>query len=195
MAKMKCSAGEESSQNSGTGGTSGVFLLLASDAINSDWAVDVLDPPFSQPLEINARMPEQLLANGLGNIYPARFRQALEPGRDVDAVPVNVVFIDDDIARIDPDAQFELMVAVGGRVGHTALDVDRAAHRVDGTVELHEEPVAFAADEPTPISADRRFDQMLDAIVKADVRPLLVDAHQAAVPDHIREQDRCQPPC
>jgi hypothetical protein len=195
MAKMKCSAGEESSQYSRGRGNSDVFLLLADDAINSNWAVDVLDPPFSQALEREARMPEQLLANGLGNIYPARFRQSFEPRRDIDAVAVNVVFIDDDIARIDPDAQFELTVTVGGRVGQAALDLDSAAHRVDGTVELHEEPVALAAGEPAPISGDRRFDQMLDAIAKADVRTLLVDAHQAAVPDHIREQDRCQPPC
>jgi len=146
MAKMKSSAGEESSQNSGAEGISDVFLLLADDAINSNWAVDVLDPPFSQALETKSRMPEQLLANGLGNIYPARFRQSLEPRRDVDAIAINVVFIDDDIARIDPDAQFELMVVIGGgRVGQMALDLDGAAHRVDGTVELHEEPVALAA--------------------------------------------------
>ena len=54
---MKSSAGEESSQNSGAEGISDVFLLLADDAINSNWAVDVLDPPFSQALETKARLP------------------------------------------------------------------------------------------------------------------------------------------
>ena len=49
-------------------------------------------------------MTEQLLANGLGYINTARFRQSLEPGRDIDAVAIDLVFIDDDIARIDPDA-------------------------------------------------------------------------------------------
>ena len=57
MAKMKSSAGEKSSQNSGAEGISDVFLLLADDAINSNWAVDVLDPPFSQALETKARLP------------------------------------------------------------------------------------------------------------------------------------------
>ena len=120
--------------------------MLACDAINANGSVDVLDPPFTQVSETKPGMPEQLVANGLGNIYPARFRQSLEPRRDVDAIAVNVVFIDDDIARIDPDAQFELMVVIGGgRVGQMALDLDGAAHRVDGTVELHEEPIALAA--------------------------------------------------
>jgi len=145
MTKMKRAAGEESSHNTWAGGSSDVFLLLADDTINSDWAVNVLDPPFSQTLETKTGMPQQLLAHGLGNIYPAWFRQSLEPGRDIYAVAVNIVFIDDDIARINPDAQFELMVAVGGRLGQTVLDVDGAAHRVDGTVELHQEPVALAA--------------------------------------------------
>ena len=59
-------------------------------------------------------MPEQLFADGSGNGYPTGIRQPLEPGCDVDAVAVNIIFVDDDIARIDTDAQFQLAVAGGG---------------------------------------------------------------------------------
>jgi hypothetical protein len=187
MLKMKRSAGKGPKLNSGAGGISGVFLLLADNAIDSDGTVDILDTPFSEVLETKTRMPEQLLANGLGNTDPAWFRKSLEPRRNIYAVAVNVVFVDDDIAGIDPNAQLELLVVVGGRIGQAMLDVDGAAHRFNGAVELHKEPVAFAADESTLISADRRFDQVFDTIAKAGMRTLLVDAHQAAVPDHIRE--------
>ena len=87
-----------------------------------DRTVDVFDPTFSEVSETKTKMPEQLLANGLGNIDPAWFRQSLKPRRYVHAVAVNVMFIHDDIAQINPDAQFELMAAVGGRVGQTALN-------------------------------------------------------------------------
>ena len=86
------------------------------------------------------------------------------------------------------------MVVVGARVTQMVLYRERAAHRVDGTVELREKRVALVAGKSTLMSPDRRFDYKFDAIAEPGMGTLLVDAHQAAVPDHIRDQDRCQPP-
>ncbi|HEY3619915.1 MAG TPA: hypothetical protein VGK96_24155 [Candidatus Sulfotelmatobacter sp.] len=143
---------------------------LVSNAIDPDRAVDILDPPVSRVLEEEAGMPKQLFADGRGNRYPTGFRQPLEPGSDVDAVAVNIIFMDDDVARIDADAQFQLAVADGIIAGgQTTLDIDGAIHRVDSAAELNEEPVALATDKSTLVKRDHWFDQGFDAIGKPKV--------------------------
>ena len=136
-------------------------------------------------------MPAQLFADGRCDRYPAGFGQPFEPGSNIDAVAVNVIFLDDNIARIDADAQLQLAVAGGIIVGsQIALDIYGAIHRVDGAVELNEEAVALAADESPLVHCDSWFDHGFDAIGKPDVCALLVDAHQTAIADDISEKHR-----
>src|SRR6516225_7807112 len=161
------------------------------DAIDPNWAVNILDPSISRVFEKKTRMPAQLFADGRCDRYPAGFGQPFEPGSNIDAVAVNVIFLDDNIARIDADAQLQLGVAGGIIVGgQTALDIDGAIHRVDGAVELNEKSVALAADESTLVQRYSWFDHGFDAIGKPDVCALLVDAHQTAIADDIGEKDR-----
>ena len=81
-----------------------------------------------------------------------------EPRGDVDAVAMNVVAVDDDVAEIDPDAP--IRCGLGRRVlGHRRLPLDRAAHRVDDAGELDEQSVAGGLDDAAVMPGDRRVDQ------------------------------------
>jgi len=161
------------------------------DAIDPNWAVNILDPSISRVFEKKTGMPTQLFADGRCDRYPTGFCQPFEPGSNIDAVAVNVIFLNDNITRIDADAQLQLAVAGGIIVGsQIALDIYGAIHRVDGAVELNEEAVALAADESTLVQRDSWFDHGFDAIGKPDVCALLVDAHQTAIADDIGEKDR-----
>jgi hypothetical protein len=42
--------------------------------------------------------------DGVGNEYPAGIGQGFDPRRDVDAVAVEVVALDDDVAEIDAES-------------------------------------------------------------------------------------------
>src|SRR6516225_9676902 len=161
------------------------------DAIDPNWAVNILDPSISRVFEKKTRMPAQLFADGRCDRYPTGFCQPFEPGSNIDAVAVNAIVLDDDIARIDADAQLQLAVAGGIIVGgQTALDIDGAIHGVDGAVELNEEAVALAAEKSTLVQRDSWFDHGFDAIGKPDVCAFLVDAHQTAIADDIGEKNR-----
>jgi len=161
------------------------------DAIDPNWAVNILDPSISRVFEKKTGMPTQLFADGRCDRYPTGFCQPFEPGSNIDAVAINVIFLNDNITRIDADAQLQLAVAGGIIVGsQIALDIYGAIHRVDGAVELNEEAVALAADESTLVQRDSWFDHGFDAIGKPDVCALLVDAHQTAIADDIGEKDR-----
>jgi hypothetical protein len=48
-----------------------------------------------------------LVAHRAADADPARLGQAFEPRRDIDAVAVNVVLVDDDVADIDADAELD----------------------------------------------------------------------------------------
>jgi hypothetical protein len=77
------------------------------DAIHPDWPFDILYPAFTSILEREARMTLQLVADAARDVYPARFRKALQTRRDIDAVAVNVSILDDDVAGIDADTQLD----------------------------------------------------------------------------------------
>jgi hypothetical protein len=78
----------------------------------------------------------------------ARIRGSLAPDRgrigDVDAVAIEIVFLDDHIAEIDADAQFDAIVRRDTRValGHRLLHLDRAAHRIDDAGKFGQQAVA-----------------------------------------------------
>src|SRR5258708_2212234 len=67
-----------------------------------------------------------------------------EPGREVPAVAVDVVAVDDDVAEIDPDTKLDPLAARHIRVAlsDAALHVDGAANRIDHAGKLDEHAVA-----------------------------------------------------
>ncbi len=85
---------------------SGFRVVL--DAKNTNWPIDVLDPALTFVLERQIGIAEQLIADTAGYVDLARFGQAFEPGGDVDAVPVNIAFIDDHVTGVDADAELDL---------------------------------------------------------------------------------------
>jgi hypothetical protein len=45
-----------------------------------------------------------VIVNGIRGEHPARIGQSFNPRRNIDAVAINVITLDDDIAKVDPDA-------------------------------------------------------------------------------------------
>jgi hypothetical protein len=70
--------------------------------------------------------------------------------------PEDVAAIDDDVADIDADTEFDAFVQrhVDVAAGHTLLDVDRAAHRVDGAAKLGQDTVPGVLDDSSAVLRD-----------------------------------------
>ena len=143
-------------------------------------------------LDLAADLPLRVV----GNADAAGLGDAFQPGGDVDAVAENIVVIDDDVADVDADAEFDARVLrhVGVLRGHAALDFDRAAHRIDGAGELHQHAVAGGLDDAAAMRGDTGIDQRLAQRLSVGERAFLVATHQAAVAGDIRRQHRRQPP-
>src|SRR5207245_3395880 len=139
-------------------------------------------------LDFAAHLAERVLrepeATGLGD--------AFDPRRDIDAVAIEVVALDDHVAEIDADAQFDAVVCPDTSVplGHRLLHFDRAAHRIDDARKFHQQAVAGGLDDAAVVLGDLRIDELAAQRFEAFERALLVRPHQPRIPRHIGGEDR-----
>ena len=94
----------------------------------------------AQILEDEGQPVAHVIMNGIGDEHPAGIGQGFDPGRDVYAVAIKVVALDDHIAEIDADAQFDaaLRPDPGVALGHRLLDLGGAGYRIYDARKLHE---------------------------------------------------------
>ncbi len=130
----------------------------------------------------------------IGDEHPAGIGERLDPCGDVDAVAVEVVALDDHIAEIDADAQFDAALRRDARIplGHRLLHRDRAAHRIDDAGKLDQQAVAGGLDDAAPVLGDLRIEQLAAQRFQAFERAFLVRPHQPRIPRHIGGEDRSE---
>ncbi len=75
-----------------------------------DWIGDVLDLLRSQVLEDQVELGLDTLVDDVGDANPTRFGQSLQSRSDVDAVTVNVLTVNNDVAEVDADPELEAAV-------------------------------------------------------------------------------------
>jgi hypothetical protein len=133
-----------------------------------------------------------LVVDRVGDEHPAGIGQGFDPRGDVDAVAIEVVALDDHVAEVDADAQFDVVIRANARVslGHRLLHRDRAAHRIDDTGELDQHAVAGGLDDAAMVLGDFRIDQLPPQRLEAFERAFLIHPHQPRIPRHIGGKDR-----
>src|SRR5215471_11825766 len=73
--------------------------------VDLDRAGDVLEMAWAKPLESEGQLLEQMVMRLARDVDPAGLGDGLEPGGDVHAVTIDVITVDNDIAKIDADAK------------------------------------------------------------------------------------------
>jgi len=128
----------------------------------------------------------------VGDEHPAGIGERFDPGGDVDAVAVEVIALDDDIAEIDADAQLDAAVRADAGVafGHRLLHRDGAAHRVDDAGKFHQQAVAGGLDDATAVFGNLRIEELAAQRFEAFVSALLIGAHQPRIAGDIGGKDR-----
>ena len=91
----------------------------------------------------------------------ARLGERLQAGRHIDAVPENVCPLDNDVADVDANSEFDALFRRHRDIAlsHAALDCDGAAHGFDDAGELRQQSVAGGLDNASAVLVDRRIDQ------------------------------------
>ena len=111
---------------------------------------NILDLLLANVGEMHRQLVGDLLVDGARDADAADRRDALQARRDVHAVAEQIAVALDHVADGDADAEAHLPA---GRIGHVAgaqafLDVDGAAHRLDGAGKFGEHGVARGIENP-----------------------------------------------
>jgi hypothetical protein len=114
-------------------------------------------------------------ATWLGNSFKTR--------RDIDAVAEDIVLIDDDVADVNADAEFDSGILRYAAVlcGHVALDFHCATRGVYDAGEFHQQTVAGRFDDPSAMLRDLRVNQRFSENFELGQGAFFVSAHEAAV--------------
>jgi hypothetical protein len=160
-------------------------------AIGLDRPADVLHPLFAERHELDRDIGSDVVVDLLRQHHAARLGDAFEPGRDVDAVAIDVAALDDHVTEMDTDPQMQLVPLADGGVARTeaALDLDRALQCLDDARELDQRAVAHQLDRAPRVALDCRVDDVGPDLLEAAQRPRLVALHQAAEADHVHRDD------
>ena len=143
---------------------------------------DILETLLAQIDELDRDLAANLIVGGRRDADATRFRDALKPRSDVDAVPEDVVALDQDVSEIDPDP--EQHPAINGHpfvpFGHHRLHGHRALDRIDHRGKLKQHAVPRGLHEPPTVL---RHESIGDRAVFAEGAggADLVEAHEPRV--------------
>jgi hypothetical protein len=128
-----------------------------------------------------------LLAHLDRDVNAARLGQRLQSRGDIDAVAVEIVTVDHDVAEVDADAEHDSAVfrQVGVRGFHAVLEVERAVHGVDSAAERDQHAVAGHLEDAAVMLGHQRLQHLLAPLLQRRQRAGLVLLHEAAVADHV----------
>ena len=72
-----------------------------------DWPVDILDADIAAILEANVNPIADAFVDDRGDTDAAGFGERFQARGNIDAIPIDVIVFDDDIAKIDSDSQHD----------------------------------------------------------------------------------------
>ena len=136
---------------------------------DSDRPVDVLDTDFAAVLEANVDPIADAFVDDRGDADPAGLGQRLQPRGDIDAIAVDVVAFNDDIAKIDADSQHDgrLRALCIRRRSAGALHRKCAIHGVDHAAELDDRAIADQLHHAAVMGGDGRVENGFSMLFQA----------------------------
>ena len=148
---------------------------------DSDRAIDVLDTYVTAILEANVDPIADALVDDRGDADPAGLGERLQARRDVDAIAIDVVVFNDDIAEIDADSEHDgrLARACIRQRGAGALHRKRAVYSIDHAAELDDGAIADQLHDAAVVGGDGRVEDGLSVPLQSSQRARLVGSHQA----------------
>src|SRR5271166_3451711 len=151
-------------------------MPLRANCEGSDRSGDVLELLFAQIAEGEIKLAGGVFLDARRDTDSARLGERFQPRRDIDAFAENVAALGNHVAEINADAKLDapLVRHLGLAVDHVSLDLGGAAHRVDGTLEFHQHPVAGGLDGAPLVLPDFGFDELPMVRLQPFVRALLI---------------------
>ena len=155
---------------------------------------DVLQRDLAHRFEMDTRLAARLLYRRTRDVDGAALGDLLQPDCDVDALAENVAALEDDLAEIHADPEFQPPVgrAVLGAFRDILLRRDRVLDGPDNAVEGHQRAVAGRLDDAAAIARGERA-EFVEKRHDARMRSGLVEIDEPAKANDVGRHDRGQP--
>jgi hypothetical protein len=156
---------------------------------------DVLDGLLTLVDEFQFELVADLVAHDRRAGNPTRTGESFEPCRQVDAIAIKVIAVDDYVVQMDADAEFDVPVLgdPGIALAHAMLDLKSAACRVEDAAELDQEAVAHHLEDAPAVLGDSRIEELTAMLAERFQGALFICLHQPAVANDVGSQYGCQP--
>ena len=155
-----------------------------------DRAFDVLHLDLAHVLNAIGYLVPDLVTCRPRNTDPAWFGMSLQPGGDVDAITMNVIALDNDVAQIDPNSELEVVRFGLRELLQRVLNLDGTIDRIDDRAEFGQETVACRLEHPPSMALQCRLNNTFENSIKLCPGPRLVAPHAKGITDDICDQDR-----
>ena len=162
---------------------------------DADRPFDVLDLHLAAVLEAHVDTVADALVDDGGNADAARLGQWLQARRNIDAIAVDVVAVDDDVAKVDADPQRDARTVRLHLAMHRSLNCQGTADGIDDAGKLDQGAVAHELDDAATVGSDGGIEDDFTVSLQSGQRAGLVGAHHARIADDICRQDGRQPAC
>ena len=108
---------------------------------------------------------------------------------------MNVVALDDDVAQIDADPEYDPLVFRdrGVALGHPTLHGDRTGDGLNDARELDQDAVAGRLDDAALVVGDLRIDEFTTMRPEPREGAGLIESHEAAISGHISGENGREP--
>ncbi len=155
---------------------------------NLDGLGDILHGLGAAVGENCVQLARYLVMHFAGNAQPARFGNLLQAGGDVNAVAKDIVAIDDDIAKVDPDPVFDALAAgpINFEFDGGGLHINGPADRIDNAGKFRQQTIAHQLHHAAVVSIYFRFDELAVLGLQAGMGAGLVRAHEFGIANDVR---------
>jgi len=146
-------------------------------------------------VEHNIGFAPNLPVSIIGNADAARLCDRFKACGNIDAIAEDVVFIDDDIADVYSNTEFDsrLRQHVGIWRSHRTLNFHGTTRGIDHAGEFHQHPVTGRLNNATAMRSNCGIDEGFSCRLEPSQRAFLVGLHQATIAGDIRRQNSRKP--
>src|ERR1700728_1233705 len=163
----------------GRNGLRQTFYILCREPEDTDRAGNVLHRLLAEVGERDRELVPDVIVCRSRNAYASGLAKRLQPRGDIDAVAEDIIAVDDDIADVYAEAEYDLPLGNDAAVAsqHAALNIDRAAHGIDHAGELHQHAVSGRLHDPAGVFGNGGGDEFPAMGFEGGERFDLVAAH------------------
>src|SRR6516165_3915395 len=132
-------------------------------AVYADRLGDILDGLQAHVFVAHGELGLDLLIDAPGDTNPSPLGQALQPGGDVDPVPVKLFPFDNDIPQVDADAKLHTAVDRKFAIASVQLPLDghRTLHGIDHAGKLGQQVIPWRVEDSTVVLLHEGVDKCL----------------------------------